>query len=366
MKAKAAVVNSKGASLDLEMINIDDPKPGEVLIRIAASGICHTDVVARDQGWTCPLPAVLGHEGAGVIEKLGDGTSEFSVGDHVVMTPSHCGQCAQCRSGRPYVCERFFELNYLGKMEDGTARLHNEDGQDLTVFFGQSSFGSYAVANARYVTKVDKDVDLALIAPLGCGVETGAGAVLNRLNPPVGSSIAIFGTGSVGLSALMAANLVGCGTIVAVDVLDSRLELAKELGATHTINAKDLDVPAEVKKILPKGLDYAVETAGAPGALRNAVDSLGIRGVVCQIAAPPLGQEESLDVNDIMLANKTITGVVQGDSVPSVFIPKLVQLVKDGRLPLEKMVTFYSLDEINEAIEDGISGKTTKAVIRMQ
>lgn len=365
MKVKAAVVNTKGADFEIETIDLDAPKAGEVLLRVVASGICHTDVVARDQGWTCPLPAVLGHEGAGIVEKVGEGVVGLEAGDHVIMTPSHCGNCDQCRSGRPFVCERFFELNYLGKMDDGTSRHHNEKGEDLTIFFGQSSFGTYTVANARYVTKIDKDVDLALVAPLGCGVETGAGAVLNRLRPEAGSSIAVFGAGSVGLSALMAAAVVGCETIIAVDVMDSRLELAKELGATHTINAKGADVPAEVKKILPKGLNYAVETAGAPGVLRSAVDSLGIRGVVCQIAAPPLGQQEELDVNDIMLSNKTITGVVQGDSVPSVFIPRLVELVKQGKLPLEKMVDFYSLDDINRAVEDGLSGKTTKAVLRM-
>lgn len=365
MKVKAAVVNTKGADFEIETIDLDEPKAGEVLIRVVASGICHTDVVARDQGWTCPLPAVLGHEGAGVVEKVGDGVVGLEPGDHVIMTPSHCGHCEHCLSGRSSVCERFFELNYLGKMDDGTSRHHNENGEDLTIFFGQSSFGTYTVANSRYVTKVDKDIDLGLLAPLGCGVETGSGAVLNRLRPEAGSSIGVFGAGSVGLSALMAAAAVGCGTIIAVDVMDSRLELAKELGATHTINARNVNVPEEIKKILPKGLNYAVETAGAPGVLRSAVDSLGIRGIVCQIAAPPLGQEESLDVNDIMLANKTITGVVQGDSVPGVFIPRLVELVRQGRLPLEKMVTFYDLDDINQAVEDGLSGKTTKAVLRM-
>ncbi|EYT52493.1 alcohol dehydrogenase [Leucobacter sp. UCD-THU] len=367
MKAKAAVVNAGGADFDIETIVLDEPKIGEVLIRVVASGICHTDVVARDQGWTCPLPAVLGHEGSGVVEKVGEGVVGLAAGDHVIMTPSHCGQCDQCRSGRPFVCERFFELNYYGKMDDGTSRHHNEAGEDLTNFFGQASFGTYTIANSRYVTKVDKDVDLELLAPLGCGVETGSGAVLNRLRPEGGSSIAIFGAGSVGLSALMAAAAVGCGTIIAVDVLESRLELAKELGATHVINPKEVEsVPDEIKRILPKGLNYAVETAGAPGVLRTAVDSLGIRGVVCQIAAPPLGQQETLDVNDIMLSNKTITGVVQGDSVPAVFIPRLVELLKQGRLPLEKMVTYYDLDDINQAVEDGLSGKTTKAILRMK
>lgn len=366
MKVKAAVTNFKSEDFKVESINLDPPKAGEVLIRIVASGICHTDVVARDQGWPVPLPAVLGHEGAGVVEKVGEGVSEFEPGDHVIMAPAHCGKCNQCLAGRPYVCERFFELNYEGKMDDGTSRHHNQENENLSIFFGQSSFGTYTVANARNVIKVDKEVDLNLLGPLGCGIETGSGAVFNRLKPEVGSSIAIFGAGSVGLSSLMAAKVVGCGTIIAIDVHDSRLELAMELGATHTINAKGVNVPEEVKKIIPEGLNYAVETAGVPGALRNAVDSLGIRGVVCQIAAPPLGAEEKIDVNDIMLANKTITGVVQGDSIPKIFIPKLIALYKQGKFPFDKLIKFYSLEEINQAVEDSISGKTIKPIIKME
>lgn len=249
MQIKAAVTKSKGAKFNIETINLDEPKAEEVLIRIVASGICHTDMVARDQEYPVPLPAVLGHEGSGIIEKVGQSVTSLAPGDHVVMGFAHCGKCSQCLSGHPYVCERFFDLNFVGKMEDGTCRHHNHDNEGLSNFFGQSSFGTYTVANERNVVKVDKEVDLALLGPLGCGIQTGSGAVLNRLQPETGSSIAVFGAGAVGLSALMAAKAISCGTIIAVDIHENRLELAKELGATHIVNALGVNVPEEIMKI---------------------------------------------------------------------------------------------------------------------
>jgi len=322
-------------------------------------------MVAQDQEYPVPLPAVLGHEGSGIVEKVGAGVTTLEPGDHVVMGFAHCGKCNQCLSGHPYVCERFFELNFVGKMEDGTCRHHNHANEDLSIFFGQTSFGTYTVVNERNVVKVDKDVDLALLGPLGCGIQTGSGAVLNRLKPESGSSIIVFGAGAVGLSALMAAKSIGCSTIIAVDVHDNRLELAKELGATHTINGRNVNVPEEVKKIVAGGANYAVETAGVPGILRQAVDSLGIRGVVCQIGAPPLGTEEKIDVNDLLLANKTITGVVEGDSVPRIFIPQLISLYKDGKFLFDKLVKFYRFEDINQAVADSKSGSTIKPIIKI-
>lgn len=365
MQIKAAVINSKSAKYNIENVYLDEPKAGEVLIRIVASGICHTDMVAQNQEYPVPLPAVLGHEGSGVVEKVGEGVSTLEPGDHVVISFAHCGKCNQCLSGHPYVCERFLELNFTGKMEDGTCCHHNHANEDLSNFFGQSSFGTYTIANERNVVKVDRDIDLALLGPLGCGIQTGSGAVLNRLKPESGSSIAVFGAGAVGLSALMAAKAVGCGRIIAIDIHDSRLELAKELGATHTINSKGANVPEEVKKIVAGGLNYAVEAAGVPGILRQAVDSLGIRGVVCQIGAPPLGTDEKIDVNDLLLANKTITGLVEGDSIPRIFIPQLISLYKEGKFPFDKLVKFYNFEEINKAVEDSKNGTTIKAIIKI-
>jgi aryl-alcohol dehydrogenase len=365
MQIKAAVTNSKGEDFRIETIQLDEPKSGEVLIRIVASGICHTDMIARDQEYPVPLPAVLGHEGAGVVESVGEGVTYVQPGDHVVLGFAHCGKCQFCLSGRPYVCERFFELNFLGNMEDGTKRHHCCDNKGLSNFFGQSSFGTYTIVNERNLVKVDKDVDLALLGPLGCGIQTGSGTVMNKLQPEAGSSIVVFGAGAVGLSAIMAANAVGCGTIIAVDVHDNRLELAKELGATHVVNARNVDPVEEIKKITNGGANYACETAGRPGVLRQAVDSLTFCGVVAQIGAPPLGTDEKIDTNDLLLFNKTITGVVEGACVPRIFIPQLISLYKQGKFPMDKLVKFYRFDEINQAVADSHSGKTIKAIIKM-
>ncbi|MGG4452166.1 NAD(P)-dependent alcohol dehydrogenase [Brevibacillus porteri] len=364
MQMKAAVTHSKGEEFRIETIQLDEPKSGEVLIRVVASGICHTDMIARDQEYPVPLPAVLGHEGAGVVEKVGEGVTYVQPGDHVVLGFAHCGKCHYCLSGRPYVCERFFELNFLGNMEDGTKRHHCEE-KGLSNFFGQSSFGTYTIVNERNLVKVDKDVDLALLGPLGCGIQTGSGTVINKLKPEAGSSIAVFGAGAVGLSAIMAANAIGCGTIIAVDVHDNRLELAKELGATHVINARNVDPVEEIKKITNGGVNYAAETAGRPGVLRQAVDALTFCGVVAQIGAPPLGTDEKIDTNDLLLLNKTITGVVEGACVPRIFIPQLINLYKQGKFPMDKLVKFYRFYEINQAVADSHSGKTIKAIIKM-
>lgn len=363
MEIKAAVTNAKGEDFGIETIQLDDPKSGEVLIRIVACGICHTDMVARDQEYPVPLPAVLGHEGSGVVEKIGEGVTYVQPGDHVVLGYAFCGACRSCLSGRPFVCERFFDLNFSGIMDDGTKRHHRQE-EGLSIFFGQSSFGSFAIANERNLVKVDKDVDLAILGPLGCGIQTGAGAVLNRLKPEAGSSIAVFGAGAVGLSAIMAANAVGCGVIVAVDVHDHRLELARELGATHVVNAQKINPVDEIRRITG-GVNYAAETAGAPGILRQAVDALTFYGKVVQIGAPPLGTEEKIDTNDLLLFNKTITGVVEGDSIQRVFIPQLINMYKQGRFPFDKLLQFYKFEDINQAVRDSHSGKTIKPIVRM-
>lgn len=253
MEITAAITHGKGESFKLEKVTLDSPKANEVKIKIVASGTCHTDMVARDQEYPVPLPAVLGHEGSGIVEEVGEGVTTVAPGDHVVLSYSSCGHCKSCLSGQPFACEYMFEYNFTGVMGDQTHRLHHHD-QHLSTFFGQSSFATYAVANERNVVKVDKDVDLSLLGPLGCGIQTGSGAVLNTLKPEGGSSIAIFGSGAVGLSALMAAKAIGCTTIIAVDIHDHRLELAKELGATHTINAKNDDPVKKITEITEKGV----------------------------------------------------------------------------------------------------------------
>lgn len=364
MLAKAAITSGKGEPFQIDTIRIDEPKPGEVLVRIVAAGICHTDLIVRDQYYPVPLPAVLGHEGSGIVESVGDGVTGVQTGDHVVLSFSSCGSCTSCRTGRPYACETFYELNFTGTMSDGTCRLHTQDGKDVANFFGQSSFSYYAVVSERNVVSVAKDVPLEILGPLGCGIQTGSGAVLNKLKPVLGSSLVVFGCGSVGLSAVMAAKVANCATIIAVDVQESRLSMARELGATHTINPKNVNSVEEIRKITGKGANYSIETTSRPEVLRQAVDCLATLGTAVVIGAPALGTEVTLDVNTILF-EKNVTGLLLGSSIPQIFIPQLIQLYKEGKFPFDKLVKFYSLEEINQAAHDSETGVTIKPIVKI-
>ena len=362
MQITAAVTEEQGSDFVLHNdVELAAPQNQEVLIQIVATGVCHTDAVARDLPIT-PLPAVLGHEGAGIVQAVGEGVKDLVVGDHVVMSFAHCGACGSCLTGHPTVCSQFNGLNFGGLLEDGTTRLSRQ-GQPLSLFFGQSSFGNYAVAQARNVVKVDKDVDLSLLGPLGCGIQTGAGTVLNRLRPAFGSSIVVYGCGAVGMSAIMAAKIAGCAHIIAVDVHDNRLQLALELGATHALNGKKVDVVQQVKSITNGGSHYAVETTGVPPVVKQSLQALRPLGVCAIVGITP---EMPIDIhNDIMAEGKTMVGVIEGDAVPRVFIPQLVQYYKAGRFPFDKLVKFYDFADINQAFEDSKNGSTIKPILKM-
>lgn len=361
MRIQAAVTHARGEGFTIEKVTLAAPKSNEVRVKVVATGVCHTDAVARDLGIS-PYPIVLGHEGSGIVEEIGENVTSLEVGDHVVMSFAHCGQCENCLTGHPTVCSRFNELNFGGRMEDGTCRLHQGD-TELSTFFGQSSFGTHVVAHERNVVKVDKDVDLALLGPLGCGIQTGAGTVLNRLKPAFGTSIAVYGCGAVGLSAIMAAKIAGCQHIFAVDVHENRLQLAGELGATHALNGKEVDVVEEIRQASMGGTHYAVESTGVPPVVRQCLHALRPLGQAAIVGVTP---EMSLDVhNDLMAEGKSMIGVIEGDSVPRVFIPKLVEFFKAGKFPFDKLVKFYSFDQINQAFEDSANGTAVKPILRL-
>jgi len=365
MQVTAAVVRSQGAPFTVEQVELDEPRHNEVRVRLVATGICHTDAIVRDGVYPTPLPAVLGHEGAGIVEAIGDSVTSVKPGDHVVLAAAYCGHCKRCRRGQMAYCENLFAADFGGRRLDGSTAFTGADGEVLSShFFGQSSFATYTNAVEESVVKVDPNVPLEHLGPLGCGINTGAGTVLNELRPEVGSSLAVFGTGAVGSAAIMAAKVADCRIIVAVDIHDSRLELARELGATHTINSLTEDVAARLTEITDgEGIDNVVDTTGRPELLRQAADALGNRGTVALVGAARPGTEVSFEIGASLVKGWTFKTVVQGSSVPQDFIPKLIQLWQAGRFPFEKLVQDYDLEHINDGFEDSKTGVTVKPVI---
>lgn len=359
---KAAVVREQGGKFMVEDIRLEAPRENEVLVRILGVGMCHTDLVVRDQYFPTPLPAVLGHEGAGIVEKVGSAVTKVKPGDHVVLSYASCGICANCQKGLYGYCPDLYGRNFSGGRPDGSSPCCDAHGQRVSAyFFAQSSFGEYALATERNVVRIADDVPVEIMGPLGCGIQTGAGAVINALKPGAGTSIAIFGAGSVGLAAVMAAKVVGCTTIIAVDLNEGRLALASELGATHVVNGKQ-DAVAAIQAITGEGVQYSLECTGLPKVLRQAVDSLRLTGVCGIIGVAPLGTEVSLDINGLLFG-RTVRGIIEGDSVPDIFIPQLVDLWKQGRFPFDKLVRKYPLSRIEEAAHASESGQVLKAVL---
>ncbi|KQW07057.1 NAD(P)-dependent alcohol dehydrogenase [Streptomyces sp. Root369] len=361
---RAAVVESGGAPFTLSEVELDEPGPHEALVRMVATGLCHTDLGVASGGLPFPLPGVLGHEGAGVVEAVGPAVTGVAPGDHVVLSFTSCGDCRNCDGGHPAYCATWLPLNLLGgRRADGTSTISREGEPLGGHFFGQSSFAERALVDERSLVKVDQDVPLESIAPLGCGVQTGVGAVWNVLKPVTGSTIVVLGAGAVGLSAVMAAALTPATTIVAVDRFGERLTLARELGATHTVNAAEEDLGEVLAAITGgQGADGIVETTGNVNVLRQGVDALGARGTVVVVGAPPFGTEVSLDVNGL-LGGKRVVGLTLGDAETQSFIPALVRLVKEGRLPLHRLISTYPFADIDQAVRDMRAGKAIKPVL---
>lgn len=363
MKTTAAVAFEKEQPLTITEIDLDEPRAGEVRVRMVASGVCHTDAIVRDQWYPTPLPAVLGHEGAGVVDAVGPGVTKVEVGDHVLLSFDYCGDCANCASGKPSYCANMFDANFGGHRPDGSTSFSHNGESVSSHFFGQSSFSNYSNVPVNSIVKVPKSAPLEIMAPLGCGIQTGAGAVLNSLQPEAGSSFVVFGAGAVGLSALMAAVIANCTTIIAVDVHDSRLDFATELGATHVVNAAKENVVERIKEITGGGANYALDTTGVPAVFTQMTESLAPRGHAVLVGAAALGTYANFDIGSLLPMGITVTMVIEGDSVPSQFIPKLVDLYEKGLFPFDKLIKKYPFAEINTAFEDSASGGTLKPVV---
>jgi aryl-alcohol dehydrogenase len=363
MKITAAVARAPETDFSIETIEIDDPREDEILVRVVGVGLCHTDLVFKASA-TIALPAVLGHEGSGIVEKVGASVKKVRAGDRVAITFRSCGQCSRCRKGQPAYCTTMPMLNYTGMRTDGSKALRDGKGGVASNFFGQSSFATYCLTYERNVVKVPDDVPLELVGPLGCGVQTGAGGVMRSLACEAGSSILILGGGAVGLSAVMGAAIQGCSTIMVLEPHASRRALAKELGATHTIDpASAPDLAAAVRNILPEGVDYAFDTTGIPAILQATMNCLGSHGVFGIVGVCPPGTPVPGDLLNVITFGHTVKGIIEGDSEPDVFIPQLMEHYRQGRLPFDKLIRTYPLSDINRAIADQHHGDCVKVVL---
>jgi aryl-alcohol dehydrogenase len=365
VKITAAIVREKFSPFVIDTVELTEPRADELLVRVVASGMCHTDLHGRDGYFQIPYPAVFGHEGGGVVEKVGAAVTEFVPGDHVIMAFPFCGVCPNCRSHMPAHCMDSVKLKGAGTRADGSTLMEKDHAPVYSAFFQQSSFGTYAIANERFAVKVRNDAPLERLGAMACGMQTGAGAVFNAMKPNPGDAIAVFGVGGVGLSALMAAKLAGCDPIIAVDVQAGRLELARELGATHTIDAsKQSDVVGAIRKITRYGAKFSVETSARPEILRAAVECLMPLGTAILLGSARKGTEVSLEM-PFLQDGRAVRGVIQGWSEPKKFLHHLGDLMMEGKFPAERLMTFYPLADINQAAEDATTGKTIKPVLLM-
>jgi aryl-alcohol dehydrogenase len=363
VKITAAVVPARSAPFELQTLDLAGPQADEVLVRIVATGMCHTDLHARDGYFpNLPYPIVCGHEGAGIVEEVGSAVADLAPGDPVVISFPWCGDCEPCRTERPSYCVEGRALKSSGRRRDGSTAMSRDGMPVYSCFFQQSSFATFAVAPAKDVVKIRRDAPLELMGPLGCELQTGAGAVFNVMQPRAGQGVAVYGVGGVGLAGLMAAKIAGCDPIIAIDRLPDRLKLARELGATHALESKGGETLAEIRRITGGGTHFALETSAVPAVFRLAVDALRGLGTCVLVGSARAGTEVSFEM-PVLQGGRTVRGVVQGDSRPREFIPRLVDLFMTGKMPLDRLVTSYDFAAINRAAADATSGATIKPVL---
>lgn len=360
---RAAVAASIGAPLSVEQVEVGAPAAGELRIELTASGICHTDLSARDGQFPAQFPIVLGHEGTGTVTAVGEGVDDVRVGDRVVLTIDHCGQCRSCDRGRFWACANAFGMNVAGGRADGTTAFTLDGNPIHSHWFGQSSFAATILAPRSTAVVVADDVPAEVAAPLGCGIITGAGPVLYPQTTRPMDSLAVFGLGTVGLGAVMAARIRGVEQVIGVDPVASRRELARELGATDVVDPSTSDAVEEIQRITGGGADQALETSGAAGVLDVAVAATITGGHCGVIGAPPPGTTFTTDVTTFIARNISISGVAIGDCDANQVIPELVDHWRTGALPVQRLVTVFDMDSINDAIAAAKSGRVIKPVI---
>lgn len=363
----AAVADAADSPFSLDRVSLAPPRAGEILVRIAGVGLCHTDLVFRDQMDAFRKPAVLGHEGAGIVEQVGPGVTEVAIGDRVVLGFSSCGACPRCAENLPSYCNLFVPLNYAGlRPEDGSTAFTRAGEAVSSHFFGQSSFATHAVTRVRNAVKVDglTDLPVELLGPLGCGLMTGAGAVMHSMDCQPGSSLLVLGGGPVGLAAVMAGRIRGCAQIVLVEPMETRRTVGLELGATHAIDPLAGDVEAALRAVAPAGFDAALDTSGVVSVIETALSLLASHGILGLVGVPrQLDAAISVSIGQLMTFGRRIVGIIEGDSNPQEFIPELLRHHAAGRFPFDRLIRTFPLEAINEAVEAQANGDCIKVVL---
>ena len=361
MRTKSAIFRAAHEPISVEEVELDAPKEGEVLVRIAATGACHSDYHAVAGHTKALSPFVMGHEGAGVVEDVGPGVSGFAAGDHVVLAIRHmCGACHYCSSGRPNLCNGIKAER--GKTVDGSTRFHALDGSDL--YHGTATFSQHTVVPEWDLVKVTDEVPIERLASLGCAVTTGVGAVVRTAQVTAGSTVAVWGCGGVGLNVIQGAEIAGAARIIAVDIVPKKLEFAKEFGASDVVDASSVDPVEAVRDLTGGGVDYAFEVIGNAPTVRQAFEATCPGGTACAVGVPPSDSDIAISANELFLDRRLI-GSSSGTASPRVDFPWFIELYRQGRLKLDELQTrFRPLEEINEAYEDMLSGEVARCVIR--
>lgn len=368
MRTTVALVEEPGGEFTFAEVELDEPREDEVLVRIVATGLCHTDLTVPTMLPAEMFPTVMGHEGTGVVEQVGSAVTGIEVGDHVVLSFRSCRACGPCTAGDVGYCEQALLLNYMGMRADGSTTMRREaaDGGQQTVFgsfFGQSSLARHALAYADNCVVVDKELDLARLAPFGCGFQTGAGTVLNVLDPAPTDAIVVFGAGAVGLAAIAAARGAGVETVVAVDPVAGRRAVAESYGATALDPTEEGAEPVEqrVKALTAGGASYSIDTTAIPAVVLQAQRALRPRGtlVALGLGAP----EYTIDAIDLLQSGKIVRSSIEGEADPLVTIPELIALREAGRFDVDGLVTTYPFERISDAVADSKAGKVVKPVL---
>ncbi len=374
MHVKAAVLREMGKPtpydtsqpLSVEEVELDDPGTGEALVQVVAAGLCHSDLSVVDGSRPRPMPMVLGHEAAGIVRAVGPGVADVEPGDHVVFSyVPICGRCVPCQSGRPALCENGMRANAAGTLLGGPRRLRDATGESLNHHLGVSGFAEYAVASEASLVKIDPSIPLDKAALFGCAVMTGVGAVVNTARAEPGFSAVVFGLGGVGLSAVMGAHLAGCYPIVAVDTVEAKLELARRLGASHTVRADRDDAASWVKELTGGGAHYAFEAVGSARVLAQAYEATRRGGTTVSVGLPHPGQQLQIQAVSLVGEERTLKGSYMGSAVPRRDVPRFLALWQAGRLPVDALVSgSLPLERINAGFQALAGGNVVRQVLR--